>query len=99
MLFLTNSGTQSSKSSKSRRTTTSKPSLEEKNMTKVPDPNCKGKANGIYTYPNDCRRFLMCSNEIASGMDCPGGEFFDDVKKVCNWGNNLTQARREECAM
>lgn len=47
--------------------------------------NFTGGKNAKFPYPNDCKKFVSCSNNIPIEMSCPGGLKWDDTNKMCNW--------------
>ena len=66
---------------------------------------CNGQGNGKYIHPNDCTKYLECSNELAYEFDCEdcneehnpgrcrnGRTVFDAELSLCNWAD-LTPCR------
>lgn len=38
--------------------------------------SCRGRPDGNYQNPNNCRTFFMCANGYKFLMDCPGGLYY-----------------------
>lgn len=70
------------------------------NFDNVKYYDCSAKENGNYLHPNDCTRFITCSNGRASDMACPdcdvnnikgcqGNPYlvYDVKNDTCDWPN------------
>ncbi|CAH1258875.1 MRC1 [Branchiostoma lanceolatum] len=51
---------------------------------------CRGRPDGTYPDPEDCTKFYMCSNGIASSFSCPKGLHFDIKTSRCEWPEDAT---------
>lgn len=50
---------------------------------------CGPGADGLYPHPNDCRKYLSCSNRMTSILDCSMGTAFNRAKRACDWSQNV----------
>ena len=50
---------------------------------------CKKRANGVYSHPKDCSRFIQCFDGRKFKKYCPSGLKFNKSSKVCDWPQNV----------
>ncbi|VDN23448.1 unnamed protein product [Gongylonema pulchrum] len=53
----------------------------------VSDDVCK-EPNGTFPVPDDCHKFIQCSNGHANMMPCAPGTFYDEKTKLCDHMTN-----------
>nr|UBY12663.1 chitinase [Eisenia andrei] len=51
----------------------------------------------IYPFPDDCTKFVQCSNGMMYVMPCPSSLLFDPNLNVCNWPRALSPERQQQC--
>ncbi|XP_068747094.1 uncharacterized protein [Montipora capricornis] len=44
---------------------------------------CGGKWNGDYKAPSSCTAYVACSHEVTSHVNCPPGEEFNTLTRMC----------------
>ena len=56
-------------------------------------------SNGLYPHPNDCTKWIHCSNDIPYVKDCPADLHFNPILLVCDWPKdaNCTSSPDNEC--
>lgn len=47
------------------------------------DSTCKDP-NGMQPHPNDCHKYIQCSNSTPHEMPCPAGTFFNPQISNCD---------------
>lgn len=55
------------------------PSFKEVPAIKGDASFCIGQTDGVYEHP-DCRVYYRCSKNIATQVNCPDGQVYDDTK-------------------
>ncbi|XP_062584963.1 thrombospondin-2-like [Saccostrea cucullata] len=61
---------------------------ENTNCTSCAEPcvsDCTSKPDGDYQSCTKCEKFAQCQNGTLVEKDCPGGLFWDDSKKRCEF--------------
>ncbi|CAH1258873.1 CHIT1 [Branchiostoma lanceolatum] len=53
---------------------------------------CRGRPDGSYPDLEDCSKFHICSNGIASSFSCSTGLLFDIKSLTCEWSEDATCA-------
>lgn len=50
---------------------------------------CPNGANGLFSHPSDCSKFLNCANGQTFVQDCGPGTLFNPVSKVCDFPHKV----------
>ena len=53
------------------------------------DKFCDSRENGHYSHPDDCGKFIQCSNHVTFINHCPNGLYFNAEGVYCDWPENV----------
>jgi hypothetical protein len=60
-------------------------------IREVPPDFCVGKENGSYRNPDNCRTFIMCSNDDGYLFDCPADLVYNERTDQCDYRKNVPE--------
>lgn len=69
-------------------TTTTRATTPTTTVWPTPKIDCDSE-HGLFPYPYDCSKYYECSNDRSYLMNCPIGQYWDDVAKMCDWADNV----------
>ncbi|XP_011309763.1 uncharacterized protein teq isoform X2 [Fopius arisanus] len=62
-------------------------------------PKCPEQLSGLLVHPNDCRKFLLCSNGMTHIMICAPGTVFNPTMSTCDIPANVLGCEGETAAI
>lgn len=50
---------------------------------------CCGRSNGLFPHPDDCKKFIQCSNQVTNFFSCPLLLKFNPLTQACDFVTNV----------
>ncbi|XP_053376417.1 acidic mammalian chitinase-like [Mercenaria mercenaria] len=62
---------------------------EGTDRTETPGEFCANKADGMYSYPEDCRKYYHCGSSMTFVKSCSAGLYWNPSINNCDWAANV----------